>query len=196
MGVHVVGAAGNENVDACTESPARASRIVGVGSTMLLTGDTDFFLGGSNFGRCVKMFAPGDKIISIGSSSDTAESQPDSGTSFASPHVAGVLARLAALHPLNTTEEVQKILFDSAIKGAIGMVPKATPNLLLHKACDHQAEDSAAVATAVATSTPPPPPPSFTEYASQHRKRYPDAAEAAGRHALYSRIAAEVDAHN
>ena len=70
MGVHVVGAAGNENVDACTESPARASGIIAVGSTMILVSQ-DWFLGGSNFGTCVDVFAPGDKIISLGIASDT-----------------------------------------------------------------------------------------------------------------------------
>ena len=56
-GVHVVTAAGNENVDACTESPARASKVIAVGSSMVLLGNEDYFLGGSNFGKCVKLFA-------------------------------------------------------------------------------------------------------------------------------------------
>jgi subtilisin family serine protease len=56
-GVHVVTAAGNENVDACTESPARASKVIAVGSSMVLLGNEDYFLGGSNFGECVKLFA-------------------------------------------------------------------------------------------------------------------------------------------
>ena len=59
LGIHVIGAAGNENVDACTESPGRAEKIVAVGSSMLLAETSDYFLGGSNFGRCVKLFAPG-----------------------------------------------------------------------------------------------------------------------------------------
>ena len=135
LGVHVVGAAGNENVDACTESPGRASSIIAVGSTMILTDTSDFFLGGSNFGSCVSVFAPGDKIISLGSSSDKAIGEPDSGTSFSSPHVAGVLAELAASNPSASTEDVQHMLLNGTLNGVIGMVPKGTANKLLHKAC-------------------------------------------------------------
>jgi len=135
LGVHVVGAAGNENVDACTESPGRASGILAVGSSMILTDTLDFFLGGSNFGKCVSLFAPGDKIVSLGSSSDTAVSQPDSGTSFSSPHVAGVLAELAAANPEASLEEVQGMLLNNTLNGVIDGVPKGTANKLLHKAC-------------------------------------------------------------
>ena len=45
LGIHVIGAAGNENVDACTESPGRAEKIVAVGSSMLLAETSDYFLG-------------------------------------------------------------------------------------------------------------------------------------------------------
>ena len=91
--------------------------------------------GGSNFGKCVSLFAPGDKIVSLGSSSDTAVSQPDSGTSFSSPHVAGVLAELAAANPEASLEEVQGMLLNNTLNGVIDGVPKGTANKLLHKAC-------------------------------------------------------------
>ena len=135
MGVHVVGAAGNENVAACTESPSRAAGIVSVGSSMILTQTMDFFLGGSNFGKCVKLFAPGDQIVSIGAASDIAKDVVDSGTSFSSPHVAGALARLASQHPASSLAEVQALLLNMTLKGVIGGVPKGTANKLLHKAC-------------------------------------------------------------
>jgi|TARA_B110000208_G_scaffold144043_2_gene173738 subtilisin family serine protease len=134
-GVHVVGAAGNENTDACTESPSRAKRILAVGSSMLLAGTMDYFLGGSNFGTCVKLFAPGDKIVSLGISSDTAVGVTDSGTSFSSPHVAGALARLQAAHPTLGLDAVQGMLLNSTLKGVIGGVPKGTLNRLLHQGC-------------------------------------------------------------
>ena len=135
MGVHVVGAAGNENTDACTESPGRAARIIAVGSSVLLAETSDYFLGGSNFGKCVSLFAPGDKIVSLGISSDTAVGVTDSGTSFSSPHVAGALARLASSHPDLGVAAVQGMLMNATLKGAIGGVPKGTANLLLHQEC-------------------------------------------------------------
>ena len=134
LGIHVVGAAGNENVDACTESPARASSIIAVGSTMILV-NQDWFLGGSNFGKCVKVFAPGDKIISLGISSDTDVGVMDSGTSFSSPHVAGVLAELTMLYPNASLPVVQSMLLNQTLRGVIGDVPKGTANKMLHHSC-------------------------------------------------------------
>lgn len=134
-GVHVVTAAGNENVDACTESPGRARDAVNVGSTMLLAQTSDYFLGGSNWGKCVKLFAPGDKIVSLGITSDSDVGEVDSGTSMAAPHVAGTIARFLSLNPTASLPEVQQMLLDNALKGVIGGVPKGTTNLLVHKAC-------------------------------------------------------------
>jgi len=134
-GVHVVGAAGNENVDACTESPARAKSIIAVGATMILTQTTDYFLGGSNFGKCVKMFAPGDKIVSLGIGSDTEVGVVDSGTSMATPHVAGTLAKFVSLNMNASLPMVQQMLFDSALDKVIQGVPKGTVNKLVHKGC-------------------------------------------------------------
>lgn len=135
-GVHVVAAAGNENVDACTESPGRASGILGVGSTDLLLGTSDIFLGGSNFGKCVKMLAPGNTISSLGCSSDTSVAKGDlSGTSFSSPHVAGVLAELASLNKNASLAAVQQMLIDNSLKNLVELVTGGTPNRLLHKDC-------------------------------------------------------------
>lgn len=155
-GVHVVGAAGNENTDSCTESPARAQGIVAVGATMLLGDTTDFFLGGSNFGKCVTILAPGDKIVSLGISSDNDVDIVDSGTSMASPHVAGVLAMLASDNPSMSLPQVQDLLLSAALSGKVGSVPDGTVNKLLHKPCPM-----------TPTPTPPapiptPPPPSPT----------------------------------
>lgn len=136
MGVHVVAAAGNENVDACTESPGRAKGILGVGSSDILLGSNDIFLGGSNFGDCVKVLAPGNTISSLGCDSDTATSAGDlSGTSFSSPHVAGVLAELASLNKNSSLAEVQQMLYSNALSGVVELVPKGTKNLLLHRDC-------------------------------------------------------------
>ena len=156
LGVHVVTAAGNENVDACTESPARAKDVIAVGSSMILLGNTDYFLGGSNFGKCVKLFAPGDKIVSLGIGSDTEVGITDSGTSFSSPHVAGVLAELSMLYPNSTLPEIQSMMFNSTLKGVIGGVPKETANKLLHHGCNTGSRSSPSSSSS-SSSLPPAP---------------------------------------
>jgi cerevisin len=142
MGVHVVAAAGNENWDSCDISPARASKIISVGSMMLLAG-TDFFLGGSNWGPCVRILAPGDAIRSLGISSTSSVGVVDTGSSFAAPHVAGVLAELASTHKDAGLADVQSMLFDQALDGIVQGVTKNTVNKLVHHTC---------------TVTPPTPP--------------------------------------
>jgi subtilisin family serine protease len=103
---------------------------------MILADTSDYFLGGSNFGKCVDIFAPGDKIVSLGIGSDTEVGVVDSGTSMSSPHVAGTVARFASLHPNATLPEVQKMVMAAGLKGVIGGVPSGTVNLLVHKDCE------------------------------------------------------------
>jgi tripeptidyl-peptidase-1 len=77
----------------------------------------------------------GDKIVSLGIGSDTEVGVVDSGTSFSSPHVAGVLAELSMLYPNASLVEVQQLLFNSTLNKVIGGVPKGTANKLLHHGC-------------------------------------------------------------
>ncbi|KAL7555314.1 hypothetical protein ACHAWF_018976 [Thalassiosira exigua] len=86
-GVTVVVAAGNENVDACTKSPASEPKAITVGSTDSSDNRSSF----SNYGTCTDVYAPGSGITAawIGSDSDT---NTISGTSMASPRIAaGIL---------------------------------------------------------------------------------------------------------
>ena len=88
-GVTVVVAAGNNNASACNYSPARAANALTVGSTT----NTDARSSFSNYGSCVNIFGPGSSIRSAWYTSNTA-TNTISGTSMASPHVAGAVAAM------------------------------------------------------------------------------------------------------
>jgi len=81
-------AAGNSGVDACTQSPARAGTHNGV-ITVAATSSSDTEPSWSNYGNCVDIWAPGVNIVSTALRGGTTTM---SGTSMASPHVAGVAA--------------------------------------------------------------------------------------------------------
>jgi len=86
-GVVMVVAAGNDNADACTKSPASEPSAITVGSTT----SSDMHSSFSNYGACVDVYAPGSDITSAWIGSPTATSTI-SGTSMASPHVVGIAA--------------------------------------------------------------------------------------------------------
>lgn len=108
-GVTVLAAAGNDNNDACYFSPARAPGAITVGSTTASDARSSF----SNYGSCVNLFAPGSNVRSTWSTGDTA-TNTISGTSMATPHVAGVAALYLASHPAATPAQVRSALLDSA----------------------------------------------------------------------------------
>ena len=85
-GVTVVVAAGNAGTDACTVSPARVPEVLTVGAS----NDADEVWTRSNRGRCVDLFAPGEEITSVGLGGPVMMS----GTSMATPHAAGIAARI------------------------------------------------------------------------------------------------------
>ena len=90
VGIHFVVSAGNRADDACNYSPGRlsfGSNIVTVGS-INVKDQRSFF---SNYGPCVAVYAPGEKIVTTGPNYPT-ESVVVSGTSHAVPHVSGLMA--------------------------------------------------------------------------------------------------------
>jgi len=95
--------------DACTTSPARAAAAI----TVSATDSTDHKASWANFGTCVDIFAPGSSITSAWATSDTA-TNTISGTSMATPHVAGAAALLLQLHPSWTPAAVKSALMSTA----------------------------------------------------------------------------------
>ncbi|MBA2529873.1 MAG: S8 family serine peptidase, partial [Euzebyales bacterium] len=128
-GITVVAAAGNSTADACTQSPARVTEAVTVGAT----DDADRRASFSNFGGCLDLFAPGVRIPSTWWTSDTATTSL-SGTSMASPHVAGVAAQLLDANPTATPTVVAQALRQQATTGAVTDPGTGSPDLALYSA--------------------------------------------------------------
>ncbi|MSZ55329.1 MAG: S8 family serine peptidase, partial [Actinobacteria bacterium] len=127
-GITFVVAAGNSSTDACTSSPASTPEAITVGATT----SSDSIASYSNFGACVDILAPGSAIISAGISSTTA-SVTMSGTSMASPHVAGVAAVILGNNRSLTPSQVAGVLGGDATRGAIAGVGTSTVNALLYE---------------------------------------------------------------
>lgn len=142
-GVPFVVAAGNENTRACTKSPASTPSAITVGSTTNSDSRSSF----SNFGDCVDIFAPGSNITAAWHTSDSA-TNTISGTSMASPHVAGAVALFLANNPGATTGDVESALLGTAVEGRVSGPGAGSPNLLLNVGDGN-----------VAPPPPPPPPP-------------------------------------
>ncbi|MEV0957649.1 S8 family peptidase [Streptomyces sp. NPDC049951] len=117
-------AAGNEDQDACDVSPARADGVLAVGASDNQDRQATF----SNWGTCVWLYAPGVDIVSakLGGGSTTL-----SGTSMASPHVAGAAALYKEQHPDASPQDVADALATEATPDVLTGLGAGSPDRLL-----------------------------------------------------------------
>ncbi len=126
-GVPIAVAAGNSNTNACNSSPARAANAITVGSTTTTDARSSF----SNFGTCLDIFAPGSGILSSYASSDTATATL-SGTSMASPHVAGVAALYKQFSPGASATTTRNAIVNGSTPNVVTNAGTGSPNRLLY----------------------------------------------------------------
>ena len=126
--VTIAVAAGNNNgANACNVSPARAANAITVGSTTQTDARSSF----SNIGTCLDIFAPGSGILSAWFTSTTATAIL-SGTSMASPHVAGAAALYKQANPSASSTTIRNALVNNATTGVLTNVGTGSPNRLLY----------------------------------------------------------------
>jgi subtilisin family serine protease len=143
-GVTYVVAAGNAAADACNYSPASAASALTVGATTSTDAEASF----SNYGSCVDLFAPGNSIYSAWNTDDSSMGT-SSGTSMASPHVAGAAALYLQNDPGASPATVAQAVMANVTTGALNSLLGSSPNRLLH-----------VNGSGGTVSAPPPPPPS------------------------------------
>ncbi|KDR69795.1 hypothetical protein GALMADRAFT_282499 [Galerina marginata CBS 339.88] len=148
-GIHVAVAAGNSNLDASTSSPARAPSAVTVGASTIADARASF----SNFGPIIDVFAPGLNVLSSWIGSDTVglpvlsariysnvislniqATNTISGTSMATPHVAGLIAYLIGKEGNLSPADMSTKLQAYSVKGALTGLSSTTVNDLAHNA--------------------------------------------------------------
>ncbi|KAF1386096.1 hypothetical protein PFLUV_G00114600 [Perca fluviatilis] len=134
-GAVVIAAAGNYRDDACLYSPASEPEVITVGAVNSADQLMSQGAGGTNFGRCVDLFAPGDDIVSASSDCSTCFTSR-SGTSQAAAHAAGVAAVILSSNQNLSPVRVLHVLLHYSISNTIDLLSLSdthrfsTPNLV------------------------------------------------------------------
>ncbi|RIA80661.1 peptidase S8/S53 domain-containing protein [Glomus cerebriforme] len=123
-GIHVVVSAGDGSTDACNTSPASAPQAITVGATEKTSNDMASF---SNFGTCVKIFAPGRDIVAAGALLSNSLSKA-SGTSQSCPHVTGAVALIISKQGNMSPSSMLNTLMTLSTKN---ILQNAKPNIFL-----------------------------------------------------------------
>ena len=144
-GVTFAIAAGNYANNACSYSPGRVTGAI----TVAATGTDDSRASFSNYGSCVDIFAPGAGILSLGTTDDNA-TRGMSGTSMASPLIAGVAAVYLQSNPFATPAQVWTAMKGQTTTGTVTNAGTDSPNLMLYSV------------PGLGTSPTPTPPPTAT----------------------------------
>lgn len=150
-GVTFAVAAGNSASDACYYSPASAANALTVGATTNADGQASY----SNWGGCLDLLAPGSSVYSAWNT-DNNSMGTASGTSMATPHVAGAAALYLQANPSASPGAVNSAIIGNATSGALTNLGGGTVNRLLRVSGSGGTVTEPAPAPAPA---PPPPPP-------------------------------------
>jgi subtilisin family serine protease len=145
-GLIVVGAAGNQNRDACLYSPASEPSVISVGGIDRAALRASY----SNYGSCVDIFAPGSDLVGAWFGS-TDIYRSSSGTSNAAPIVSGIVALMLQDNPSLTQSQVEERLKTNATRDVLFNIGSGSQNLLAYSMFD--SSSSAPTTTVPITTT-------------------------------------------
>ena len=170
-GLIVVGAAGNQNRDACFYSPASEPSVISVGGIDRAALRASY----SNYGSCVDIFAPGSDLVGAWFGS-TDIYRSSSGTSNAAPIVSGIVALMLQDNPSLTQSQVKERLKTNATRDVLFNIGSGSQNLLASSLFDsnsHAPTTTVPVTTTSSTTTTPAVVVTTTTTAPQPTTRMP-----------------------